>query len=72
MLNLAMDCDAAAFVASYQSFATSDALFATRGEATVRVPIQYLIETRDWEGACRSGTRTHTDTHTYASSPQRK
>ena len=71
MLNLAMDCDAAAFVASYRSFATSDALFATRGEATVRVPIQYLIETRDWEGACRSGTHTHTDTRILAAS-QRK
>lgn len=60
LLQLAMDCDAAAMVAVFQSLASSgDPGFTAEG--AVRVPVMYLIETRDWMAAASFDLMAHYD-----------
>jgi hypothetical protein len=58
LLQLAMDCDAAAMVTAYQSLATSDPSGFT-AEGAARVPVMYLIETRNWKSAATFDLMEH-------------
>jgi hypothetical protein len=58
MLQLAMDCDAAALVQSLRDLAAS-APEGFSAEAGVRVPAMYLVETRQWEQAATFDLASH-------------
>jgi len=57
MLQLAMDCDASALVDSMRGLAATDA-DGFNAEAAVRIPLMYLVETRQWEQAAEFNLST--------------
>ena len=56
MLQLAMDCDAEAFLSIFQN-TLSVSVFDNNLEAALRVPIHYYIETRNWVDAAEFSLR---------------
>jgi hypothetical protein len=57
MLQLAMDCDASSLVDSMRELAVSDS-DGFNAEAAVRIPLMYLVETRQWEQAAEFNLST--------------
>jgi hypothetical protein len=60
MLQLAMDCDANAFMQAYRAFGSdaTDQLFAFEGDAAAKIPVMYLIETKDWQASANFNLST--------------